>query len=457
MKQSSCENSKILLLGASFETGNLGVSALAQGTIRQIIKHQPDAKIIFLGTSRESKQTQHEVDHRVITIEHIPVRFCKNVFTANHFAFWVLYGLLLKVLPLQSFRQRCYTRHPQLEQVLSSRMAMDITGGDSFSDIYGFRRFFMGFLLKWLVLFLGKPLILLPQTYGPFKKRRTRILARFIVQHAINVYSRDTQGLEELRQLLGTKYDASTIRLLYDVAFCMDPQRTEKIDAFLQSIHKQPDDILVGINISGLLFHGGYDQNNMFGLKIDYAQFAKNMVEHFLKKPKVNVVLVPHVYPPKGYEVESDVMACEAICQQIDPDLKKRLFFTKEPYGHQSVKYLIGQCDFFIGSRMHSCIAALSQGIPTVAIAYSQKFYGVFERISMSEFVADARKLTEDVLLLMLNKAFTHRNEMAKKLNLQLPLAQEKIEAEFNVLINNQLGNTASSHKRQELAEVMEK
>ena len=48
------------------------------------------------------------------------------------------------------------------------------------------------------------------------------------------------------------------------------------------------------------------------------------------------------------------------------------------------MKYLIGQCDFFVGSRMHSCIAAVSQCVPAVSIAYSDKFIGVMATLGLS-------------------------------------------------------------------------
>ena len=38
-------------------------------------------------------------------------------------------------------------------------------------------------------------------------------------------------------------------------------------------------------------------------------------------------------------------------------------------YDQHAIKSIIGRCDFFIGSRMHACIAALSQKIPTAAVA----------------------------------------------------------------------------------------
>ena len=42
-------NIKICLLGASFDTGNLGVSALADSSIEIILSRWPDAEIVLLG------------------------------------------------------------------------------------------------------------------------------------------------------------------------------------------------------------------------------------------------------------------------------------------------------------------------------------------------------------------------------------------------------------------------
>jgi len=39
------------------------------------------------------------------------------------------------------------------------------------------------------------------------------------------------------------------------------------------------------------------------------------------------------------------------------------------PYGPSETKFLIGHCDFFVGARMHACIAAVSQYVPAVTLA----------------------------------------------------------------------------------------
>lgn len=65
-------------------------------------------------------------------------------------------------------------------------------------------------------------------------------------------------------------------------------------------------------------------------------------------------------------------------------------------YDQHEIKGVIGQCDFFIGSRMHACIAALSQGVPCVGVAYSDKFEGVFDSVGMRGWVVDGRQATNE-------------------------------------------------------------
>src|SRR6056297_2896419 len=53
--------------------------------------------------------------------------------------------------------------------VVRSDAVLDISGGDSFTDIYGRKRFQAMALTKRMALDAGVPLILLPQKLGPFR------------------------------------------------------------------------------------------------------------------------------------------------------------------------------------------------------------------------------------------------------------------------------------------------
>jgi len=70
-----------------------------------------------------------------------------------------------------------------------------------------------------------------------------------------------------------------------------------------------------------------------------------------------------------------------------------------QQYDPMEIKSIISRTDWFCGTRMHATIAALSSGVPTAALAYSDKTLGVFETCKQGEHVADLRHMsTCDVL-----------------------------------------------------------
>jgi polysaccharide pyruvyl transferase WcaK-like protein len=84
-------------------------------------------------------------------------------------------------------------------------------------------------------------------------------------------------------------------------------------------------------------------------------------------------------------------------------------------------------CDFFVGSRMHACIAALSQCIPTVGIAYSKKFSGVFESIGVGHLVADPRIMNEKKIFEIIENAFEDRQNIKEGLQKMIPQVKKEI------------------------------
>jgi len=146
-----------------------------------------------------------------------------------------------------------------------------------------------------------------------------------------------------------------------------------------------------------------------------------------LEDKDVVVLLVPHVFPPAGYEVESDPNACLKVYQQLKQKYPGRIFLVEGDHSQGEIKYIIGLCDFFIGSRMHSCIAALSRGIPAIGLAYSKKFEGVFGSVGAEHSVIDMRSRNHDEILEDISEAYKCRQATAKHLAEIIPVIREEV------------------------------
>lgn len=72
-------------------------------------------------------------------------------------------------------------------------------------------------------------------------------------------------------------------------------------------------------------------------------------------------------------------------------------------------------------------VAALSQRIPAVGLAYSKKFSGVFESVDLGDWVADARNLSEKAILEKIELALERRDEIHEHLKDIMPEVRANI------------------------------
>jgi polysaccharide pyruvyl transferase WcaK-like protein len=400
---------RVLLLGATFATDNMGVGALASGAISILARRYPDAQISFLDYGREPTRSPVKLDGSSLEIPLINLRFSWKVFLRNNIVYLLVLAGLSRALG-ERFAQRASQSNPWFKSIREADVAVAVSGGDSFSDIYGLGRFFYVYLPQLLVLWLGTKLVLLPQTIGPFRTRLARRLAEWLLNRAQRIYSREQAGVEDVQQLLGNT--GAHVRFCYDMGFILEPHRpTHGLDE-LEEL-KRSGRLLVGFNVSGLLLMGGYDRSNAFDLKIDYRDLVERAIEFFIRSEDADVILVPHVF---GDQLESDATACAALYNEMKHRYEGRLACIHGHFDQNEIKFIIGQCDFFVGARMHACIAALSQGIPAIGIAYSKKFLGVFQTVDAGDLVADPRHLTIEQILETIDNAMQSRVEIAARL-----------------------------------------
>ena len=423
---SGCYTPVCCLLGASFGTRNLGVNALASSTVSSVLHCSPEARVFFLDYGKSPATYHVKHDAGTANVELLNIRFSWKLHLRNNIARLLAAALVLRLVPSKSMRERLIRGNPYLEQISSADMIGSLAGGDSFSDVYGLRRLLYVALPQILVLLMGKPLTLLPQTLGPFMGRTARVIGGLILRHAEQTYARDWQSLDEVRPLLGRHQ--SKLRFCYDMAFLLEPIPPARKPDWLRP--KGQITPLVGLNVSGLLYSGGYARNNMFGLRSDYGELIREIIRYLVVEKGAQVVLVPHVFGAEG-DVESDTAAGAAIYRECQGRYRNRLKLISEEYDEHETKWLIGQCDFFVGSRMHACIAALSQGVPAVALAYSRKFLGVLQTVGAASLVVDLRKCEAPEVIRVIEGAFIAREGIRVDLARRMLAVKEAVAALF--------------------------
>lgn len=302
-----------------------------------------------------------------------------------------------------------------IKQMNACDAVLDIGAGDSFSDIYGGKHFFFLSLSKIIALFLKKPLVLSPQTIGPFKKRWVRFLSSAILKRSSRVFARDGLSMD----FLNTNSSCKNSEEVIDVAFRLP----------FEYYDFQPSGVIrVGINVSGLLFNGGYTGNNQFGLTVNYVELVRNLIASFLALPNVEVHLVPHVLS-ETMPVEDDF----AVLAKLKLEFPSTVLAPRFSVPSEAKGYISG-LDFFTGARMHACIGAFSAGVPVVPMAYSRKFNGLFNSLGYSH-IADLIKDTTEVALEKVLQGFHSRTELKQQIEEGNASAQKKIQRYEDYLV----------------------
>jgi polysaccharide pyruvyl transferase WcaK-like protein len=338
-------------------------------------------------------------------------------------------ALLYRVIKVNAVRRAIARSTPWIRVASEADFVGDIRGGDSFSDIYGLRNFIIDCVAVLTVIWVRGTIHLFPQTYGPFQSVMAEKIARHILLRAGTILCRDRGSVAEVERITGGLRRGT---FCPDVAFELDSIRPEKpqIEPALPSVQASP---LIGINVNGLVYHGGYTRSNMFGLKLDYREFLKRAVEQFLADSSAHVLLVPHTFAGP-HSVESDPEACREVRAAVSSEVRDRVHIVTAEYDQHRIKGVIGMCDFFVGSRLHACIAALSQEIPTVGVAYSRKFHGVFETVGVEGSVIDGRAEDVESALARVADLYERRLDSRDELRSSVGCARAELRRQFKQL-----------------------
>jgi polysaccharide pyruvyl transferase WcaK-like protein len=426
----------ICFQGSSLDVGNLGCCALTASFIKLVVDTRPNAMIYLLYANRTNGVQSLDVSGRTVEVNIVNYRLSPKARLSEHLFWILLLALVQRITPIRSVRNAIIQSNRWLRTLHNADFVGEIRGGDSFSDIYGLRRFLIGIIPCVITILMRKNLILLPQTYGPYSSILAKHAARFVMMRAAKLYSRDKDSIDVVRNLLGKKGEHKTVRFCPDLAFILEsalPARPD-IQPPLDRSNGVP---LIGLNISTLLYIGGFTRKNMFGLKVDYKKFVRALLTTLMGRTKADVLLIPHEYFQFIIDGQkyTEIQLCEEIRYSIDKCYHDRIHLVMREYDQNHIKGIIGICDFFIGSRMHACIAALSQDIPTIGLAYSKKFRGVFQTVGVEPYVIDLRQKGPEEITETIINCFEQREAIRENLKFAIPEAQKRVWDVFKEIL----------------------
>jgi polysaccharide pyruvyl transferase WcaK-like protein len=150
----------------------------------------------------------------------------------------------------------------------------------------------------------------------------------------------------------------------------------------------------------------------------------------------VETHLVGHVIS-ESQPVEDDFRANQALGHEFPGVVLAPRFESPS----EAKSYIAGM-DFFMGARMHACIAAFSSGVPVIPMAYSRKFAGLFGTLGYDHTV-DCTAETNEAILEKTFEGFENRAGLKAEVEAAFARAEARL-APYEAALRATLGELAA-------------
>lgn len=328
-----------------------------------------------------------------------------------------------------------------IEEVLTSDLVIDFSGDiwGKNADLVGPNRFLVGLLKNAVVQLLGKPIVMLAGSPGPFNRDETLEFAHEVFSNFTFVTNREKVSRRVLEDY---GFDTSKVYDYVCPAFMFEPLTQKEIVKFIEDtpLYNKVRPVVGFILCGWNMLQGPFSRENW--KNEEYALYVDLLVD-FIKKYKVNLCLMSH---SNGFDLPPKFKLKQGrdfpIVKQLYDILKQTevadsVFLLDGLYSPAETKAIISNFDMLISGRVHAAVAGLSQNIPTTIIDYghepkAHKLMGFAEVAGVRDYVANPRDLQD--MREKVDKCWNNRNEIRSFLEERNIVIRDKIREQFDLL-----------------------
>ena len=404
--KSLCLN--VLISGSSL-SANKGAMAMTLVSAEQIRSISPGARVRLLSKYYEQDKAAAE-EFSIELVDATPSKVVSSTLLRS----------IAVMVTGRIFRRLFY------DSVLKAYAWADVVvdlGGVTFSD----DRDWKGLMLSigWIApaVATDTPLAKLSQAIGPFKKKRVRWPARFLLKRCGLLITRGKGTTENVRRLLGANIEYHQCA---DVAFLLEKADSDAINDYLGS-HGLPLREFVGVSPSAVVDRMAHSK----GVRDKYRAAMVCLINHAREVSGLPVVMVPHAWPP-GNSKREDMELCCDIFNQLDE--KRNIFIVKDNLDAKMLKGIISRSEVFSACRFHAMIASLSSTVPTLVIGWGHKYNEIMELFGLEQFSCDFTVANEKVLCESFSSLWEDRDKYREQISISLDSVKDSAAKNFKLL-----------------------
>ena len=331
---------------------------------------------------------------------------------------------------------------PFIDEVMKADLVIDFSGdiwGDN-ANFLGDDRFMVGLIKDRVAQLLGKKVVMLAGSPGPFSNKETLGFAQEVFKEFLLVTNREGVSIDLLER---GGFDVTKTKSLACPAFLFEPVKGPKVEEIIKKEKlSSKDKPVVGFILCGWNFEvGPFDKENRDDS--EFIIFAES-VEYLTEELGARVCLISHSngfdIPPAPFKLKHG--RDYVIIKQLERILHERgisndFYTINDVYDTWQTKTIIKNFDMLVSGRIHGAVAALSQSVPTVIIDYghepkAHKLIGFAKVVGVKDFVADPCVFSD--LKLKIDRCYNKRSEYKEYLENKIPEVQALARKNFELL-----------------------
>ncbi len=265
--------------------------------------------------------------------------------------------------------------------------------------------------------FLGKPLVMFPNSVGPFKTRLGLLMSKLALNNFDSLIIRDSVSFDALKKL-GV---VPEMTLTSDAAllFSADPKVP------VHNFSSPSIGVSIGVynqSLSEKDFQNFVDQN---------ARALDKVVEAY----DLDVCFFPHFIT--GFE-NDDFEVSKLVMSKMKNRNRARVFKIDSL---DEFKLSLEQMDLLISSKMHPMVLATSGYVPTVCIAYDHKQTGFLNDLGLTECLIPLKDVDSDLIFSKVRTLIENKERIVSMLKTKIPILQEEVKDAMREVLRSSLKN----------------
>ncbi|WP_380677909.1 polysaccharide pyruvyl transferase family protein [Salinigranum sp. GCM10025319] len=242
------------------------------------------------------------------------------------------------------------------------------------------------------------PVMMYAQSIGPFTNPVYSRITRSILEDTEYITVRDHVSKKYLSQM---GVSSPPVEVTADAAFLLTPEKPE-LDYGICT--RSDQDFCVGLTVRDWNYPNSDRPKQR---KQNYRREMSKVVDYVSSEYNSKIFFFSHT--PNDVDEANRIIDLSSVnsgVQVLDPDTPPR-----------ELKYLTGEMDLFIGTRMHSTIFSMAMGTPTISIAYLPKSIDLMNRLDLDPLVlkienTDAEEIQEMIKKVLNDSEFQEKMEV---------------------------------------------